>query len=382
MRITLLSVDPGHALAGPQRAAMHLRAQAGAWLSGGHSVTALLPDAGPASGFASLSERGLETRVLRLPVSEREIDWHLSHVLPDLVIEQWRPDAPHGARACAEIGVPHFYEVQGARTRALESLDGRGVRADLREGFAASAGSICDSESVADWVRARAPEQHATMIDPGSVPFELLRSDPESRIEAGLRHLRLASAEFRVGFSAAGVAVEDLLTLIEAAGSIRTQVRIRLVGVGDALGGNEMLRCASGVNVGLMLCGAVPAEEQPRVFALCDAIVVVPTRDEGSVRPQEVIDALSIGRPVVAGATSATKRLIRSGQEGLLVEPGDVGALGAALSAIARDPSLAATIGFAGRKRVSETHSHERSVARILEFLDGLKTQRRDSCGA
>lgn len=386
MRVVLLSTDPGLPLAGPQRAAIHLRAQAGAWIRSGRSVTGIVAETGAPHAYSALTEHGLEVRPLRHPVSQREIDWHLSHVRPDLVIERLTPTAPHGARASAEAGITHLYDIHDCLDDVALSEAGcpriEEVRRDLVEGFAASTGSVCASLAIARWVRSLAPRHHATLVEPGSVPQEFMRDLPADQLRAGLRSLQLDPREFRIGFTAARASSEDLLTLVEAAATLRPHARIRLLGVGDGPARNVLLRRASGLGVGLVLCGAVKAADRPARFALCDVIVIPHARREDAIRSQDVLDLMAVGRPVVAADTESMRRLIRSGQDGLLVEPGDASAMGAALGALSRTPALAAALGSAARQRAVGRHSYDAVTGRVIEFAEELRSLRRDSCGA
>src|SRR5262249_58493278 len=108
----------------------------------GHQVSAIVANAGAESGYTALAERGLEVRVLRQPRTVREIDWQLSQVKPDLVLERLSLLSPEGALAAAEAGVPHLYEVnspldeEAARHRNFDRIDE--ARAAFARGFAVS----------------------------------------------------------------------------------------------------------------------------------------------------------------------------------------------------------------------------------------------------
>src|SRR5206468_97266 len=129
VRIALLCSDLGIPFGGVKGASVHLRAVAGSLLRMGHQVSAIVANTGPEPGYTPLTERGLELRVLRQPRTVREVDWHLSQVQPQLVIERLTLLAPEGALAAAEAGVPHIYEVnapldeEAARHRKFERID-------------------------------------------------------------------------------------------------------------------------------------------------------------------------------------------------------------------------------------------------------------------
>lgn len=65
-----------------------------------------------------------------------------------------------------------------------------------------------------------------------------------------------------------------------------------------------------------------------------------------------LLEAMAAGRPVVASAVGAIPEIVRDGETGLLVPPGDSAALARAVVRVLRDPDLAARLGRAGRAGV------------------------------
>lgn len=79
-----------------------------------------------------------------------------------------------------------------------------------------------------------------------------------------------------------------------------------------------------------------------------------------------VIEAMAARRPIVATAAGGPIDIVKDGETGLLVPPGDVTAMGHAISRLLDDPFLAAEMGERGRARVERYYSAG-SVARQLE---------------
>jgi glycosyltransferase involved in cell wall biosynthesis len=63
---------------------------------------------------------------------------------------------------------------------------------------------------------------------------------------------------------------------------------------------------------------------------------------------------MAYGRPVVATRVGGLLDAVEDGVTGVLVEPGDPGALRAALDELLADPDLRRRLGEAGRRRVIE----------------------------
>lgn len=78
------------------------------------------------------------------------------------------------------------------------------------------------------------------------------------------------------------------------------------------------------------------------------------------------IEAMAVGRPVVASDTGGIPDWLSDGENGLLVEAGDAEGMGAALGALLADPDRAASLGARGAERVRRDFTVER-------YLDGLQ---------
>jgi len=67
-----------------------------------------------------------------------------------------------------------------------------------------------------------------------------------------------------------------------------------------------------------------------------------------------VLEAMSLGKPVVAADTGGMPELLRDGEAGLVVPQADGAALGAGIIRILRNPEEARRMGEAGRRRAQD----------------------------
>jgi glycosyltransferase involved in cell wall biosynthesis len=97
--------------------------------------------------------------------------------------------------------------------------------------------------------------------------------------------------------------------------------------------------------------GMVPHDELLRLYGSA-AVVACPSHREGF--GVVCAEAMAHARPVVATAVGGLLDLVVDGATGLLVEPGDVAGLRAALERLIGDGELRSRLGGAGRERVAE----------------------------
>lgn len=98
-------------------------------------------------------------------------------------------------------------------------------------------------------------------------------------------------------------------------------------------------------------------------------IAVLPSRREAFGRV--VIESMHAGLPVISYAEAGLPELVRHGEDGFLVESGDIDALAREIAAVASDTTVRARLGGSARHRAQE-FSHERFVARIEEIYREL----------
>jgi glycosyltransferase involved in cell wall biosynthesis len=104
-------------------------------------------------------------------------------------------------------------------------------------------------------------------------------------------------------------------------------------------------------------------EDVPDLLAASD-VFALPSLYEGS--SLALLEAMAAGRAVVSSSIGGTAELIEDGANGLLVPPGDVGALSSAIRRLLRDDGLRARLGAEGRDRVEASFA-ERATADAVE---------------
>lgn len=98
-------------------------------------------------------------------------------------------------------------------------------------------------------------------------------------------------------------------------------------------------------------------------------ICAIPSLWEGL--PLVLLEAFSVGLPVVASACDGMLDVVRSGKNGLLVEPGDAEGLADGLERLCKDKALRARLGNAARTDYDRTYSFSVWKERYFDFYSG-----------
>ncbi len=112
--------------------------------------------------------------------------------------------------------------------------------------------------------------------------------------------------------------------------------------------------------------GQVPHAEIAGHLAAAD-LFVSSSRDE--VFPVTILEAMSLGKPVIATAVGGVPEMLRDGVDGLVVPSEDGAALAAAIERLAADASLRAAMGASARQRFFEHFTIDRLGDRLLEMV-------------
>ena len=98
-------------------------------------------------------------------------------------------------------------------------------------------------------------------------------------------------------------------------------------------------------------------------YASCDVVVLTSGQHSIEGSPNALLEAMSMGRPVVATAVGGVPEIIDHGVEGFLIEDGDGERFSDRLIELLRSKALRARLGTAGRERVMSQHNDQAGSA-------------------
>jgi len=153
-----------------------------------------------------------------------------------------------------------------------------------------------------------------------------------------------------------------------------------LVGEGPRRAAVEAMIQEAGLAGCIRTLGARPRLEVVRLLSECDVFAlpsVMAANGEREGIPVSLMEAMAMEIPVVSTRLSGIPELVEDGVSGILVEPGDAGALAEALEKLSRDPDLRARLGQAGCAKVLRDFDLSRNVDRLAALLAGTPTEER-----
>jgi phosphatidylinositol alpha-1,6-mannosyltransferase len=220
---------------------------------------------------------------------------------------------------------------------------------------------IAVSQAIAVQLAAAGVPVGRTTVVPGAVDLD--RFSPRADGRPVRAELGLGEAPV-VGCVARMVPGRGHDILLHAAVRLRERfpaLRVVLVGRGEHASRLEALAAALGLARTVLFAG-YRGEDLPSVLAAMDCAVLLGAGSEESCRA--VLEAMAVGRPVVAAPVGALPETVVDGETGWLVPP-EPDAVAAAIARTLADPALATRMGAAGRRRVETRFAPEGRAAAV-----------------
>ena len=123
--------------------------------------------------------------------------------------------------------------------------------------------------------------------------------------------------------------------------------------------------------------GLVPPSMIAAHLDACDILVAPHVRIPGGVEffgsPTKLFEYMAAGKAIVASALGQIANVLEDGRTALLVEPGDVAQLSAAIESLVADPALRARLGSAAREAAIAHHGWDKNARRVVEAYEQLE---------
>jgi glycosyltransferase involved in cell wall biosynthesis len=160
--------------------------------------------------------------------------------------------------------------------------------------------------------------------------------------------------------------------LLEAARTAGVEVKI----AGEGPAESNLRTLASRLSVNAEFLGYLESDALAGMVAGARA-VVVPSRWHENC-PLTVLESMAWGKPVIGTQVGGMPELVRHGEEGLLVPPGDANALAAALTQLESSPETAERMGRRGRERIESAFAPDVHLAALHDVYAAAAERRRN----
>lgn len=157
--------------------------------------------------------------------------------------------------------------------------------------------------------------------------------------------------------------IAGLLAAFAQVAAALPAARLVLLGGGPEEAHLRALAGQLGIASAVTFAGRVDEAAKLAYYARADLLVSASTMEGFGLA---VGEAMACGVPVVASAAGSLPELVEDGVSGLLVPPGDVDALAAAMLAVLREPALAQRLAAAGPPRIDRFFRWERTMQQTL----------------
>lgn len=261
-------------------------------------------------------------------------------------------------RAAHALGIPYVVHLHGSRFRTFFDTASPSLQAAARQLLSRARRVIVLGRVWRDFIADRVPEARDRIVILPNATAAIAPTAPRPDAEGPVL-LFLGRVGARKG-------VPELVEALDRISGIEGW-RAVIAGDGDVAETRERI-AALGLAARVTVPGWVGPEEARALLASSD-ILVLPSFDENL--PMSVIEGMSAGLAVVATPVGAVEDVLRDGETGLLVPPGDAAALAEALRALVQDPQLRKKLGEAAQAY----HRRHLDMAPYMARLSAIWTE-------
>lgn len=162
--------------------------------------------------------------------------------------------------------------------------------------------------------------------------------------------------EFLVGIVSFLRGYKGVSYFIEAARTLSQQTPgVRFLIVGDGPERESLKEKIEGLGLSEKIIMLGHREDIPKILSVLDLLVLTSTSAEGL--PQVLTQAMSMGKPVVASDVGAVSEVVQHSVTGILVPPGDPGAISNAMLLLMKDKDLCHRLADEAKKLVQAQYN-------------------------
>lgn len=403
LNIAYLSADFGVPISGYTGASVHVREMTTAWRQAGHTVYVISPALEPAKhetffplppaphhvqmfeelegldtflGMKTRIRQELRNLLYNLTLYETALPYLQARQV-DCIYERYTLFSYAGIRLARACGVPHILEVNAPlayeqeKTRGMEmkELAGQSERRIL----CATDAVIVVSRRLQEFVAScGVPASHIHLLPNAVNPQRFAATDHGAAIRTQLQLDGKRVIGF-VGSLKPWHGTETLCQAFHALHATVPQTHLLIIGDGperEALG--EYVR-SHHLNDAVTFTGNVSYERVPDYIAAMDITVAPYIPSENFYfSPMKIFEYMMMGKPIVAGRIGQVEEVIADGDTGVLVEPGNIAQLTAALAQLTADVQRCHGLGTRAQAWVQQERTWDNNARQVIDMARTL----------
>lgn len=387
MKIYYLCPDLGISVDGQKGASSHIRGFVNALKNQGHEITLITSVAAkqcaldvpmiviPPPPFIEefIGETNSRPfRALRHVFYNASIDHLLKELVaverPDFIYERYSPFSAAGAIFCRKHQLPHVLEVnapladQGQKYRkqalqdACEFLE--------KTAFTQSGLLITLTEELKQWLISEGAPKDKVKVRPSGVDETLF-------IQDGPSYKSRFGEKIVLGFVGSLKPWHDIELLTHLFRALRQDPKYHLLVVGDGPMRRLVEPLAEESPDRVTLTGAIEQEEVPQYLRAVDiALAPYPEMDLFYFSPLKVYEYMAMGKAVIATKIGQLQTLIQDGENGRLVNLGDLQGWINAISHLAENKSQRHALGARAAQDMHQHHTWKKRAEQFMEIVN------------
>ena len=301
----------------------------------------------------------------------------IERIRPDFIYQRYARFSWAGVVAANRLKRPLLLEYNGSEVWVGKHWDRVGSL-DLLERYErlnldAAARIFVVSEVERRNLEARGVDGQKIVVNPNGVDVKRFR--PGIGGVDARRELKIEDDEVVAGFVGTFGPWHGVEKLAEAIKTIPANMRVRFLMVGSGSLHAEVEKLLADEKR-VIFTGAVAHERVAKLLDACDILVAphVPLADGSEFfgSPTKIFEYMAMGKGIVASRLGQIGEVLVDGETALLVEPGNVSELAAAILKLVESPELRKQLGAEARETAEREHTWTRNAQRVLDAYKSL----------
>lgn len=305
----------------------------------------------------------------------------VENFVPDFIYQRYARFSWVGVEASLRTRRPLFLEYNGSEVWVGKHWDKVGNLELLRKceelNLAAATRIFVVSEVERRNLLAASVPDQKIVVNPNGVDPQLFR--PGIGGEEIRDQYHVAVDEVLIGFTGTFGPWHGVLALAEAIARIAPEANLRflLIGAGSLRSEVERIVSEAGVADRVIFAGTVEHHRVPAMLDACDILVSphVPMADGSEFfgSPTKLYEYMAMGKAIVASRLGQIGEVLSDDESAVLVEPGNVAELAAAIKHLASAPAKRASLGAGARAAAIDHHTWAHNAGRVLDSFGALQ---------